>query len=1304
MGLARPQGPAGGGGPARRPAARRRAYASIAALLAATMACAAFGRLGRGPVQVVSLKAGVAVAGLGDRSAQLAAPAAEEVPSGASVHRPQHKFLIFFSGHQGSSALTDMLASHPSVFVPGFEPLDMDGLTAQQKLRFLEATFSFPAPGAAADWARWRSHLLPPVPGLRVDRGQLSAPGQIMGESVAGFKLRPYPLVGIAGGGPPSGSSGAGGGSSGSTGGGGGGHTALAGLNPAAVRALLQRHNVSVLLTLRRNTLKEALSWYKARELGVSQFTARQAGRTSTDNSSAAGSNVGRVDHAASPGAPSSAATSAGGFGAGSGMPSSDGHAGSGTSAAGSGKLTADIPRVLRWLNYTERVNAQLRQAAAYFDRPTLTIWYEDFQADPLGVAQRAADFIGVPNGSSGGSAHGLQLSSKFRKAGPDAIEGWLENYEELCRVLEGTRHYRFLNQAACPPPLNASRASPVHGAPRAAQQPGQQQLQLPVGSTMPLLDSWCTATDKLASGWGALSDAECMRSFAAVQQKAVEAVRRGSGMMLFKHIHKAGGSTMCELAQRNMAAESPLLPGRSDWTTNCVPYEAFLGPHPAVGSGGARPVYQSSPAAGTATAAGAGSAAGLVSGTGVLSAAVTGPEASSMVQHGSAAAGRRRLQAHWLGGACWLGFLTPPQLRALPRHFAPLRFVASEGPLQDAVALDAPVAWVTMLRRPLDRVLSSYRWWQLMTERWPQSPAECHAYSAPANATLERWLAAYPDNWMVRELVGRTALYQRGRPMTEADLLLAQQRLHLFAAVLLLERPDTSMALLRAMFGWRETGWGEHRAGSRVGSDAGAELPPGVLRELERRHALDVRLYAYAEALHAAQARRWLGGNGGGGASACHKLMSSVMEALGSAEKAPEGWRRLGFHCHQLWRRGVAEFWVEWPLFKRRAWVIIAGLVFQYIHAIFTGMAYYMHTPLPVDNTTLHDLGFEALPYLDVDAVSEVMVYCGFAAFFIWLFSPFLTRRKSFHSVVVLKRVLVILVSCQVLRILTFLSTQIPAPAPHCRAPEPTSNVPWPVWWQVIIVNVSRQASKGCGDLIFSSHITFLLTFTWTYAVLGHSLLLKALAYAYTCATALCIIASRKHYTVDVIVAAYVVPLVFFHYRRHWTTLRDDCATADNRGIISLLQALPVAATDASAAGGAPSSRGANGSAHSGGSSGKFGPAGSSRARESAMEAAAAAEAGKAVAGLAAEAPVTVDIELAEQQTSSAPVLEPGAAAGGSQPGSPVKSALSMLADLPRRMTQGGGGRPGSGSVHRRTESQEPVLANEDHSASSLG
>ena len=48
---------------------------------------------------------------------------------------------------------------------------------------------------------------------------------------------------------------------------------------------------------------------------------------------------------------------------------------------------------------------------------------------------------------------------------------------------------------------------------------------------------------------------------------------------------------------------------------------------------------------------------------------------------------------------------------------------------------------------------------------------------------------------------------------------------------------------------------------------------------------------------------------------------------------------------------------------------------------------------------------------------------------------------------------------------------------------------------------------------MISSSPLTSPLSspFAWTYAVVGRSLLLKAAAFLYTAATALCIIASRK-------------------------------------------------------------------------------------------------------------------------------------------------------------------------------------------------
>jgi hypothetical protein len=122
-----------------------------------------------------------------------------------------------------------------------------------------------------------------------------------------------------------------------------------------------------------------------------------------------------------------------------------------------------------------------------------------------------------------------------------------------------------------------------------------------------------------------------------------------------------------------------------ADVGSPCCRYEAFLGPHPAVGSG-----------------------------------------AASILQSRPAATVTRSLKSRWLGGACWLAFLTTAQLRALPHHFRPLTFVASEGPLPDAVPMDAPLAWVTMLRHPLDRLLSSYRWWQFMMQAMPSAPGGC--------------------------------------------------------------------------------------------------------------------------------------------------------------------------------------------------------------------------------------------------------------------------------------------------------------------------------------------------------------------------------------------------------------------------------------------------------------------------------------------------------------------------------------------------------------------------------------------------
>lgn len=213
-------------------------------------------------------------------------------------------------------------------------------------------------------------------------------------------------------------------------------------------------------------------------------------------------------------------------------------------------------------------------------------------------------------------------------------------------------------------------------------------------------------------------------------------------------------------------------LPYREDWTTNCVPYETFFVPPTGY----------------------------------YLGPAINQSDESSVHQP-------------WYGAACFFGFLSVPQLRTLHTHFSPLNFVASEGPIPDALPLDIPVAYMTMLRDPLDRTLSAYHWWQYMMEVMPEAPTECDLYTIPdKNVSLKEWLQAYPDNWMTREFAGISTLFYKDKKevvfdLSEADLMKAKQRLHYFSAILLVEKPVSSQLLLERVFGWPNANLSQYHA-----------------------------------------------------------------------------------------------------------------------------------------------------------------------------------------------------------------------------------------------------------------------------------------------------------------------------------------------------------------------------------------------------------------------------------------------------------------------------------------------------------
>ncbi|KAF3642840.1 Phosphatidylinositol:ceramide inositolphosphotransferase [Capsicum annuum] len=183
----------------------------------------------------------------------------------------------------------------------------------------------------------------------------------------------------------------------------------------------------------------------------------------------------------------------------------------------------------------------------------------------------------------------------------------------------------------------------------------------------------------------------------------------------------------------------------------------------------------------------------------------------------------------------------------------------------------------------------------------------------------------------------------------------------------------------------------------------------------------------------------------------------------------------------------------------------------YQYIHGLAARGVHYFHRPGPI----LQDVGFYLLPELGQDRayISETVFTTVFLSF---------------------------VLGCQLLRILTFYSTQLPGPNYHCREGSKLATLPPPDNILQALLIVPRGVLYGCGDLIFSSHMIFSLVFVRTYQKYGTRRFIKQCAWLAVIAQSLLIIASRKHYTVDVVVAWYTVNLVVFFIDKSLPELPD--------------------------------------------------------------------------------------------------------------------------------------------------------------------
>jgi len=78
-------------------------------------------------------------------------------------------------------------------------------------------------------------------------------------------------------------------------------------------------------------------------------------------------------------------------------------------------------------------------------------------------------------------------------------------------------------------------------------------------------------------------------------------------------------------------------------------------------------------------------------------------------------------------------------------------------------------------------------------------------------------------------------------------------------------------------------------------------------------------------------------------------------------------------------------------------------------------------------------------------------------------------------------------------------------------------------------------DAFAGCGDLVFSSHTIFFLLCALTFSKYCRKSTLNRFIYVMVVVFGALVVAARKHYSLDIFVAWYTVPLLWLAYERYY-------------------------------------------------------------------------------------------------------------------------------------------------------------------------
>jgi len=214
---------------------------------------------------------------------------------------------------------------------------------------------------------------------------------------------------------------------------------------------------------------------------------------------------------------------------------------------------------------------------------------------------------------------------------------------------------------------------------------------------------------------------------------------------------------------------------------------------------------------------------------------------------------------------------------------------------------------------------------------------------------------------------------------------------------------------------------------------------------------------------------------------------------------------------------------------------ILVSVLIVQYIHCVSMNAAYYMHIP----REPLWDFGFEFMPFVP----PETPLYLANAILSLtalFIVSPFLrAQSKPVFTVIIIARFSMVLILAQALRVVTFIVTTLPGPSEQCRPDSPTYNPPRDLFEVFFGVSKFSLFGVGCGDLVFSSSMIIALLCALTihhYADPESTVhtTIKRVMWILVALFGLAQIGARTHYTLDILVASYTVPLLWLACLRH--------------------------------------------------------------------------------------------------------------------------------------------------------------------------